>query len=354
MLTMSLIDIAKAGGVILGGLFLLKLSSVLCLYVKKHTKKTETLWDDAVFEVFKRGTQFIIVAAVFYYLMNVIDHDIVTTLLEIILIFLGAYISVKVIDFLLQTFQKSVIKESKTKLDDLVFPMLAKIAKVSIYLIAGLISLDHIGYDITALLAGMGIAGIAVSLAAKDSISNAIAGIFLMLDRPFLPGDRIELWDSPPHQATWGDVVEIGLRSTEIKTTDNITIIIPNGQLMNRDIINYTRHSSTIRIRIPVGVSYQCNLKTVKKVLIDSIKGIDGIIDNPGPQVVVKEFGDSSINVELRVWIKNAKKRRVIQDEINSKIKLEFEKSSIEMPYPRTDIHVEGELQIPQRELKNE
>lgn len=292
--------------------------------------------------------------AVFYYLMNVIGHDTVTTLLEIILIFLGAYISVKVIDFLLLTFQKSVIKESKTKLDDLVFPMLAKIAKVSIYLIAGLVSLDHIGYDITALLAGMGIAGIAVSLAAKDSISNAIAGIFLMLDRPFLPGDRIELWDSPPHQATWGDVVEIGLRSTEIKTTDNITIIIPNGQLMNRDIINYTRHSSTIRIRIPVSVSYQSNLKTVKEVLIDSIKGTDGIIDNPGPQVVVKEFGDSSINVELRVWIKNAKKRRVIQDEINSKIKLEFEKSSIEMPYPRTDIHVEGELQMPQRELKNE
>jgi small-conductance mechanosensitive channel len=345
MLTTSFIDIAKAAGAALCGLLLLKLSSILYVYIKKRTKKTGTFWDDAVFEIFKRGTQLIIVAIVFYYLINILDHDTVTTSLEIVLIFLGAYLSVKVIDFLLQTFQKSVVKESKTRLDDLVFPMLMKASKVSIYVCAGLISLDHLGYDITALLAGLGVAGIAVSLAAKDSISNAIAGIFLMLDRPFLPGDRIELWDSPPHQATWGDVVEIGLRSTEIRTTDNITIIIPNGQLMKRDIINYTRHSPTIRIRIPVGVSYQCNLKTVKEVLCGAIKGMDGICDNPGPQVVVKEFGDSSINVELRVWIKNAKNRRGIQDEINSKIKMEFEESSIEMPYPKQDITVKGDIQ---------
>jgi small-conductance mechanosensitive channel len=161
-----------------------------------------------------------------------------------------------------------------------------------------------------------------------------------LLDRPFLPGDRVELWSSPPNQATWGDIVEVGLRSTKIKTTDNITIIIPNSLVMSRDIINYTEGSPSIRLRIPVGVSYESDLATVEKVLINTIKDIEGILDTPEPKVVVKEFGDSSINVELRVWLKNAKDRREIQDEINRRIKIEFENSSIEMPYPTREIYI--------------
>lgn len=340
MPTPSTLEVAETVSIFLAGLLSLYFSSTLFIYLKKFTRKTVTVWDDILFEILKRITQFFIVAALFYYSIQIADHETVTNILQVILIFLGGYLTVKAITFVLDTAQQTLVEESKTKLDDLVFPMLAKIVAVSIYIIALLISLDYLGYNITALLAGMGIVGIAVSLAAKDSLSNIIAGVLLLLDRPFLPGDRVELWSSPPNQATWGDIEEVGLRSTKIRTTDNITIIIPNSLMMSRDIINYTEGSPSIRLRIPVGVSYESNLATVEKVLITAVKDIEGIQDNPEPKVVVKEFGDSTINVELRVWIENAKKRRPIQDEINRRIKIEFEKSSIEMPYPTTDVYI--------------
>ncbi len=340
MIDTSLREAAETAGILFIGVILLKLSSTAFTSIKNRTRKTATIWDDVVFEVFKRIAQFSIVTVVVLYFIRLIDHATVTTLLEIGLTVLGAYLAARAINYSFNSFQKHMVTESRTKLDDLVFPLLANIASVVIYLIALLIILDHLGYDVTALVAGMGIAGIAISLAAKDSISNAIAGIFLVLDKPFLPGDRIELWNPPPNQATWGDVVEIGLRSTKVKTTDNITIIIPNSQLMTRDIINYTQDASNIRIRIPVGVSYDSNLTTVAKVLTRTVKGIEGVLEDPGPQVVVKRFGDSSIDVELRVWIKSAKERRRIQDEINREIKIEFEQSSIEMPYPQREVRI--------------
>ncbi|MBU7011810.1 MAG: mechanosensitive ion channel family protein [Theionarchaea archaeon] len=335
-------EILKICGVLLGGAVLLKVASRVFDFLKKYTRKTATFWDDIMFETSKRIVQFLVTAGVFYYLIRKIDHETITTVLEILLVFLAAYLSVKVTDFIFHLLRKNLIKESKTRLDDLIFPILAKISKIFIYSIAFLISLDHLGYDVTALIAGMGIAGIAVSLAAKDSMANAIAGIFLILDKPFLPGDRIELWNAPPGQGTWGDVEEIGLRSTKVRTTDNITIIIPNSKLMTRDIINYTEGSPVIRIRIPVGVAYESDLAAVAKVLIETVKEVNGVLDDPQPQVVVKEFGDSWINVELRVWIKDAKERRRIQDEINRRIKIEFEKSSIEMPCPQREVHIKG------------
>jgi MscS family membrane protein len=197
-----------------------------------------------------------------------------------------------------------------------------------------------LGYNVTALLAGMGIAGIAVSLAAKDSVSSIIAGILLAVSKPFVPGDRIEIWNPPPNQSTWGDVVEVGLRSTKVRTTDSITIIIPNSQLMNRDIINYTEGSPTMRLRVPISVSYRSDLESVEKVLIALAGGIEGVLQDPAPRVLVDQFGDSSINMELRVWIDNAKRRTTIIDQINRRIKVEFEKSSIEIPYPKRDIYI--------------
>ena len=111
-----------------------------------------------------------------------------------------------------------------------------------------------------------GVAGVAIGFAAKDTLSNLIAGILLIIDRPFEVGDRIEVWSAPAGSATWGDVIDIGLRATKIKTTDNIVIIIPNNEIMLRDIINYTIISENIRVRINIGIAYDADLKKAKNV----------------------------------------------------------------------------------------
>lgn len=339
MFTITVSEIVEIVIISVSGIILLRLSSIMFKYVRMHVPKM-TLWGHVQVEIYKRVTQFIIVAAVFYYIITLKQHKTITMILEVLLVFVGAYLCAKVATLILELLSGMSVKEPQVTPSDLRFPMLSKLASIFIYSVAVLISLHYLGYNVTALLAGMGIAGIGLSLAAKDSLSNVIAGILLVLDKPFVPGDRIEIWNPPPNQSTWGDVMEVGLRSTKVRTTDNITIIIPNSQLMNRDIINYTQDSPSMRLRIPVSVSYESNLETVEKVLISAVKGIEGILDSPPPQVIVNEFGESSINVEVRVWIDHAKRRRTVQDQINRSIKLEFEKSSIEIPYPKRDVYI--------------
>ena len=142
--------------------------------------------------------------------------------------------------------------------------------------------------------------GIAIGFAAKDTLSNIIAGILLIIDRPFETGDRIEVWSAPSGSATWGDVVNIGLRATKIRTTDNIVIIIPNNEIMKRDIVNYTIITSKIRVRINIGVGYDADIKKAKEIIRRVVDSADWIAKDPPSKVVVKNFGDSAVNLQLR------------------------------------------------------
>jgi small-conductance mechanosensitive channel len=203
-----------------------------------------------------------------------------------------------------------------------------------------LLALDVLGINVVPFVAGAGVVGIAVGFAAKDTLSNLIAGVLLIMDRPFEVGDRIEVWSAPKNSATWGDVIDIGLRATKIKTTDNIVIIIPNNEIMMRDIVNYTTISEDIRVRIPIGVSYDTDINKAKAVILDVAKTPEWVVKDPPPVVVVKAFGESSVDLELRVWIKNARRRIHTISYVTDKVKEAFDRERIEIPYPKRDITI--------------
>ncbi|MBW2317479.1 MAG: mechanosensitive ion channel, partial [Deltaproteobacteria bacterium] len=138
--------------------------------------------------------------------------------------------------------------------------------------------------------------------------------ILLIMDRPFEVGDRIEVWSAPKNSASWGDVINIGLRATKIRTTDNIVIIIPNNEIMMRDIVNYTTISTDIRVRIAIGVSYDTDIQKAKSVIVDVAK--------------------------TRVWIKDARKRMDTISFMTDNIKEAFDREGIEIPYPKRDINI--------------
>ena len=148
------------------------------------------------------------------------------------------------------------------------------------------------------------------------------------------------MWTSPQGSATWGDVIDIGLRATKIRTTDNIVIIIPNNEIMMRDIVNYTTISSDIRVRINIGVSYDTDIKKAKSVILEVAKTAEWIVTNPPPRVVVKQFGESSVDLQLRVWIKDARRRIDTISYMTDKVKEAFDKEGIEIPYPKRDITI--------------
>jgi small-conductance mechanosensitive channel len=236
--------------------------------------------------------------------------------------------------------QNNLADKTETKIDNIIFDLLNKFSGVIVYSIAIILALDILGINVMPFVAGAGVAGIAIGFAAKDTLSNLIAGILLILDRPFEIGDRIEVWSAPAGSASWGDVVHIGLRATQIKTTDNIVIIIPNNEIMKRDIVNYTIITSKIRVRVNIGIAYDADIDKTKDIILDVANSTEWIAKDPPPKVMVRNFGDSSVDLQLRVWIDDARKRMDTISYITDKVKTEFDKAGIEIPYPKRDITI--------------
>jgi small-conductance mechanosensitive channel len=241
---------------------------------------------------------------------------------------------------LLGAMEKHFASRTETKADDILFDLLNKFAGVIIYAIAIVLSLDMLGINVMPFVAGAGVLGVAVGFAAKDTLSNLIAGILLIIDRPFEVGDRIEVWSAPAGSATWGDVLDVGLRATRIKTTDNIVIIIPNNQIMTRDIVNYTTITSSIRVRINIGVGYGSDIEKAKRLIADVALEADWVLREPAPKVVVRNFGESSVDLQLRVWIANARRRIDTISHVTDRVHSVFASAGIEIPYPKRDIQV--------------
>ena len=158
--------------------------------------------------------------------------------------------------------------------------------------------------------------------------------------RPFEVGDRIEVWSAPRGSASWGDVIDIGLRATKIRTTDNIVIIIPNNEIMKRDIVNYTIITAQIRVRVNIGIAYEADIRKAKEIFLDVARRMDWAAATPPAKVVVRNFGDSSVDLQLRVWIKEARRRMDTISFVIDHVKDAFDQSGIEIPYPKRDIQI--------------
>jgi len=190
--------------------------------------------------------------------------------------------------------------------------------------------------DVTAWLASAGIVGLALSFAAKDTLSNLFAGVSIVVDAPYKTGDYIIL-DSGER----GIVTNIGLRSTRILTRDDIEVTVPNGILGNSTIINEAGGPpSQHRIRIAVGVAYGSDIDHVIATLQGVAEENEDILVNPEPRVRFRLFGDSSLNFELLGWIADPANRGRVKHELNCAVYKAFNKHGIEIPFPQRDLHV--------------
>lgn len=293
-----------------------------------------------VFDFVNRAMKYAVILVCGIYLLNIFQIPALERAFSAVLIILLASPVKDFILLLLSYAEKGFVRRSKTKVDDIVFDLLNKFSGVVIFAVAVLLALDVLGVNVVPFVAGAGVAGIAIGFAAKDTLSNLIAGVLLIIDRPFEVGDRIEVWTSPKNSATWGDVIDIGLRATKIRTTDNIVILIPNNEIMKRDIINYTTLSEDIRVRIPIGVSYDTDIEKAKSVILDVAGTADWVLKDPPPKVEVTQFGASSVDLQLRVWIDDARKRMTTISYMMDRVKAAFDREGIEIPYPKRDITI--------------
>ena len=199
--------------------------------------------------------------------------------------------------------------------------------------------LDHFGFDISALVATLGVGSLAFALAARSFLEDTIAGFLIMIDKPFGVGDRIQLPQTVMGEyGDWGDVAEIGVRSTRVRSVDGVLLTVPNSRLINEVVVNFSHSESpNLRVRVRIGVEPQ--LENVKR----SVEEIERIaFDDPdiareprAPEVVIREIQEYDVLVELRFYVDDARKMRRTKSRITENILAAFEEKGIRIATPR-------------------
>ncbi|MGB4599309.1 MAG: mechanosensitive ion channel family protein [Trichlorobacter sp.] len=208
-------------------------------------------------------------------------------------------------------------------------PLAEKVAMIFIIGGALMVVLKHFHYDILSLVTALGIGSLAIGMAAKDSLAHLISGFTLMLDRPFRLGDRIQLIGGQV-----GDVQDIGLRSTKIKTLDNQLLVIPNSDLCNTMVLNQAFPDQRVKGRINLGVAYGSDIDQVKTLLVATAQEVAEVLADPAPEAFFTAFGDSSLSLALFFWVDEYGKLFATTDQINTLILRRFREQGIEIPYP--------------------
>ena len=227
--------------------------------------------------------------------------------------------------------------KTKSTLDDEMMPLFKKLSGIIIYFTGIMIIFSVWKIDITPLLASAGIAGFVVAFAAKDTLSNLFGGISMYFDRPFKVGNRVQL-DS----GEIGDVLEIGIRSTRVKTFDETVIVIPNSIIANSKIINYNQPRSKIKAKIKINVAYGSDIEKVKKTLLDIANGIEGIKKDPAPSVYFSNLGDFALEFLIILWVDSPRKQFAAKIKINEEVYNRFNKEGILIPFPTQSVYLKG------------
>ena len=248
---------------------------------------------------------------------------------------------VAIVIFVIGKFVAKLISSATKKvlihknLDDTVISFIASLVYGLVIIVAFIAAISHLGFNTTSLVAIVGAAGLAIGLALQGSLSNFASGILLISLKPFKAGDFVEI------AGTAGVVEEVHVFSTQLRTGDNKTVIIPNGGITNGTITNYSA-KPTRRVDLVIGVGYSADLKQTKQILNDVVSSHALVLKDQAITIGVSELADSSVNFVVRPWVKTPDYWTVHFDLLEA-IKIELDKAGIEIPFPQLSVHVNQE-----------
>ena len=333
-------------------IFYLLIKRVIMVFVKK----TETLLDDAIIEIIRRPALIIIILYGGLHSLMKLNINIgllasLNSFYTIIFVFTIVYVSYRIFDEILE--ELTLRKGGRfSSFGTTLKPLFRKIG-LSIIIIGGVIfGLSSAGIDVTALLAGAGVIGLVIAFAAQDTLSNFFSGIHLLLDRPFRIGDIILL-----EAGEYCRVENVGMRSTKLYSLfDHELIILPNNSVANQKIINIVKPDTRIRKTIKVGVAYGSDLDKVKKILMEVAKDHKEVVNDTGFEPVVRftNFGESSLNFILLVWIDDVMQQWAVLSDLHSEIDHRFREEHITIPFPQRTIWFNDMDKIEQWKNKDE
>lgn len=195
----------------------------------------------------------------------------------------------------------------------------------------------YFGLPVSAVFASAGIAGMAVALAARETLSNFFGGVSIFLDRPFKAGDYIVL-DSGER----GEVKAVGMRSTRLLTRDDVLITVPNSIITSVKIVNQSAPYPRFRVRIPVGVAFGTDFEHAEKVLMEIAESHGAVLETPVPRIRLRSLGEWAIQLELLVWANSPHERGLLIHDLSKEIYRRFEEEGIKIPYPQREVHIQS------------
>jgi len=218
--------------------------------------------------------------------------------------------------------------------------VLKRITEYTLILIGAIVAFQTIGINLSGLAVIFGLLSVGIGFGLQNITSNFISGLILLFERPIEVGDRVTVGDIE------GDVEEINIRSTTIRSLNNISIIVPNSEFVSSQVINWSHGDRKVRLDLDVGVSYDSDLDTVLQSLTDVAMENEQVLKRPAPEVIFMEFADSSWNLQLRAWIADPKRHFQIRHALNCAIVNKFRANKIEIPYPQQDLHLRSSIPL--------
>lgn len=213
--------------------------------------------------------------------------------------------------------------------------LFSKLLKIALIFIAILVAINSVGIDLTALAVFGGALGVGIGFGLQKIVSNFVSGIILLMDKSIKPGDTIGV------AGTYGWIQSLGARYVSVITRDGIEHLIPNEELIINRVENWSFSGKRVRLRVPVGISYNSDVRKAMALCIEATEDPERIVDYPKPVCQLLEFGDSSVNLEIRFWIRDPQNGVAnIKTEVLLGVWDRFHEHGIEIPYPQRDVHI--------------
>lgn len=307
--------------------------------LKPLAKKTKTLIDDLIIKSIASVIFYIILVLGFKIGFNAlqVEAELYHSLVDTFLVIMIMIALLRIIHNMATHWLEDWAEKTESTADDRLIPLVSKILKTIVIVLAVIFVFDSWNIDISPLLATAGIAGIAIGFAVRDSLANILGGIQLVLDKTFKVGDKVEI-----ESGVMGIILDIGLRSTKLRTFDNEVIYIPNGQLANARLKNFTVPDVSVRVNVNFGVEYGSDPDKVRQVVLDAVKAVDKVMDEPAPVVQFLNMSDFSLDFVARAWVNQYTDAYDTKLAMTDSIYNALNKANIGIPFPTRTVYTKS------------
>ncbi len=309
--------------------------------VRRMTAKTETKLDDILIDMVEEPLVVTLILAGIWFGLSLLNLPesldvFIANVIQFLIVMMIAWLIVRLLDAIFENILIPLSDKTEGDLDDQLLPILRKGTRIAVWTMAAIIGLNNAGYDVAALIAGLGIGGLALAMAAKDTVSNVFGGFTIFTDKPFTINDRVKI------SGFDGTIKEIGVRSTRLVTLEGRTVTIPNATFSDTPIENVSWEPSR-KIKLVLGLTYDTtpeNMKKAMDILHDIAQNQEGLEDKR--TVFFSGFGDSAMEITFIYYISKGASIAGVQNDINMAILTRFNAEGLEFAFPsQTLYHVQ-------------